>query len=112
MTTERHHFLPQFIFRGFSPDGASVGVQHLKTNTRVSHASIQTQCAKPLFYGDSVLVEDCLTLMEGEVARIVSAFPAFEPRSKRVLSVFVHTQFARTLAAASRLSQLEEILGT
>lgn len=112
MTTERHHFLPQFIFRGFSPDGASVGVLHLKTGTRISHASIQTQCAKADFYGDSMLVDTALSLMETEVARIVSAFPAFEPRSKRVLSVFVHTQFARTLAAATRLSQLEEILGT
>ncbi|MBL8910164.1 MAG: DUF4238 domain-containing protein [Archangium sp.] len=110
--TERHHYLPQFIFRGFSPDGASVGALHLKSGARISHAGIKTQCAKADFYGESSLVDDCLTLMETEVARMVQAFPHFEPRWSRVLSVFVHTQFARTLAAAARLEQLEEIVGT
>src|SRR5260370_2780664 len=45
------HFVPQHYLRGFSSDGRSVPLCHLKSGQIVPKASIKDQCSRDYFYG-------------------------------------------------------------
>ena len=60
------HFVPQHYLRGFSSDGGSVRLCHLKSGQIVPNASIKNQCCGHYFYGKDRRIEHALASMEGD----------------------------------------------
>jgi Protein of unknown function (DUF4238) len=58
------HFVPQHYLRGFSSDGRSVRLCHLKSGQIVPNASIKNQCSRDYFYGKDRRIEHALAHFE------------------------------------------------
>lgn len=68
---KRHHYVPQFVLRNFSRDGASVATFVLETGQLHENASIRGQCAKDYFYGHGAHMENAFAESETNVAAIL-----------------------------------------
>lgn len=60
---ENQHFVPQYHFRFFSPNGKSISLLNTASGKAIKTASIKGQASKSYFYGDAK-VEDLITQIE------------------------------------------------
>ena len=65
---KRHHYVPQFVLRNFSPDGRSGSTFVLETGELHANASVRGQCAKDYFYGRDPDMENAFAESETKVA--------------------------------------------
>jgi len=98
---KRHHFVPQFVLRGFSADGASVPTFVLETGELHRHASVRGQCAEEYLYGRESHMEDAFAESEGRVAAVLRHLAA-EDMSPFAGEYRAH-EFPETLAAFQEL---------
>lgn len=68
---KRHHFVPQFYLRRFSPDDRSIGVWNLRSGSVFAQASIKGQCHREYLYGHDGELEKHLSYMEGNTSEIM-----------------------------------------
>jgi len=72
---KRHHFVPQFYLRNFSrPRGERViSVYNSRSEKFVTKASVRGQAYKNHWYGLGDEIEDCLAMIEGRAATVISS---------------------------------------
>jgi hypothetical protein len=112
-----HHFVPQFLLRLFSLDGASVGLSNLRTGKTVTGASIKHQACRDWFYGRDGKAERALSDIEGAAATVLRRIintnrpPKRYSDDHRILATFLLIQSARTATAAADADEMVNKLG-
>ena len=107
----RHHYVPQFYMRRFSKDGKSISLINIEKALLVRKASIRKQCYRKKFYGDTNIVEDAFSVLEGIVAGILdriyegTLFSTFSEEDHFKLQTFIVFQNSRTRAHAEEVAR-------
>lgn len=70
---KRQHYVPQFVLRNFSGDGATVRAHVLESARTIDGAPIKGQCAESYFYGQQPDMENAFAESEAKVATFVRA---------------------------------------
>lgn len=129
---KRQHYVPQFVLRNFSGDGANVRTLVLESGKFIEKAPIKGQCAESYFYGRMPDMEDAFADMEGKVAEVLrqaaprdasafageyrsDAFPEATEDQQRLqahplyaIREFVYYQAHRTAASAQSFTELTD----
>jgi hypothetical protein len=111
------HFVPQFLLRFFSVDGASVGLYNLRSGKIVTGASIKDQACRDWFYGRDGRAEQALGQLEGGASTVLRRMietgrpPKRYSDDHRVLATFLLIQSARTAQAAAEANEMAEKVG-
>jgi hypothetical protein len=111
------HFVPQFLLRFFSVDGASVGLYNLRSGKIVTGASIKDQACRDWFYGRDGRAEQALGQLEGGASTVLRGMietgrsPKRYSDDHRVLATFLLIQSARTAQAAAEVNEMAEKVG-
>lgn len=75
MTTDKknQHYIPKFYLRNFSyqKNKKQIGVFNIRSEFYYSQANLKHQGSKNFFYGTDGIVEDALSVMEGDLATII-----------------------------------------
>src|SRR5579862_1401374 len=108
---KRHHFVPRFYLRRFSPNGRSVRLFNLRTNRIVPAANLDRQCYRNYFYGKTPELENVLGEVESVAAHILRRLSAGEVFPQRSvdhvnLVIFLLLQFARTTYLADSFDEV------
>lgn len=107
--TKRQHYVPQFVLRNFSRDGATTSLMVLGSSKRVETAPINRQCYEPYFYGSDQVMERSFAAEEDKIAALLGdmshpRLAGFSGDDLKALRTFAHYQRARTRGAAEHLS--------
>lgn len=111
---KKHHYVPRFYLKRFSPDGNSINIWNLPNQKKVLSANLKNQCYKDYFYGKELEVEAALAKIEGEASRILrrvdqlGAPPAVGSGSHLILILYVLMQHGRTAYAADTLNEMND----
>ena len=107
---KRHHYVPRFYLKHFSPDGKSVSLFNCKLAKTIPVASYKAQCYRDYFYGKDQVLEKILAEIEGESATTLGSIIENEtlPAGARAeqLAVFLMAQHGRTPAAAALVEMI------
>jgi hypothetical protein len=126
---KRHHYVPQFVLRNFSPGGDAVPTFVLGSGEFHERSSVRGQCARDYFYGRSGEMEDAFAQSETKVSAVlrraavgdlvgfdapyrVRAFPdtaghaVLEEHPLHVLREFIYYQTHRTAASADETQEV------
>jgi hypothetical protein len=68
---KKHHYVPRFVLRNFSPNGGTVPIFVLETGDLHVDASVGDQCAKNYLYGREPDIENAFADSEANVAAIL-----------------------------------------
>lgn len=102
---KNHHFVPQFYFRRFSPDGKSICLLRKSTGFTTPTAPIRSQSSQALFYGDDT-VEAALGKIESVSSRMLHDLSIIKDVTKlsdeHFHLLFLWITLQRTRTAASR----------
>jgi len=75
MATEKknQHYIPKFYLRNFSyrNNKKQIGIFNIKNQFYYSRANLKHQGSKNFFYGTDGIIEDKLSVIEGDLARII-----------------------------------------
>lgn len=105
MDTGRHHFVPRFYLKAFSPTAGQIHVFNLDRRESFPNATLRDQCYEPSFYGDFPGLEGRLQKLEDAVAPVIQQVissrrpPARNTPLMGHLVVFVALQHRRSVAA-------------
>lgn len=108
---KKHHYVPRFYLKRFSPDERSISLWNIKNNTIVPSAKLKHQCYKDYFYGKELKVENALSLVEGHTSQILKlidmnrTLPPYDSEEYLTLLVFMLMQYGRTAYAADALDE-------
>lgn len=111
---KKHHYVPRFYLKRFSPDGKSINIWNIQNEKRIVSANLKNQCYKDYFYGKDFEVEQALGQIEGEVARILPLIdqygspPPYGSDDHFMLILYVLMQYARTAYAADALDEMND----
>jgi hypothetical protein len=99
MKTEKknQHYVPKFYLRNFSyqENGKQIGVYNVSNQKYIIKAPIRTQGSKAFFYGSDGRIEDALSLVEDDQAKVLkriiidSQLPLKKTRDHSTLTEFV-----------------------
>ncbi len=108
---KRHHYVPRFLLRNFSPDGRRISLVVCSTGKRVLQSSIARQCYEENLYGHDDVMEDALGKEEAAVASILGDMNAERLESLPLealtkLTLFTHFQRARTVGSVENLRSM------
>lgn len=110
---KRHHFIPKFFLRFFSPNETHINLLHVKKGNVVVGASIKEQCAQNNFYGEKA-IEDAFERLENifsQVLKLCHRVGTVKELTKDDLFMLmeaVYFQKSRTLAARERAKNYQE----
>jgi Protein of unknown function (DUF4238) len=113
MSKKRHHYVPKFYLRNFSSDSIRRKLTHVYVIGRSKafrDVSLEAQCYRWKFYGDTDVLEDILAQFETSVAPIIrgvieaSALPPLDSEMCGTLRDFVALQMLRTTSEIDRLT--------
>lgn len=99
---KKHHYVPKFYLRNFSPDGRSIGIHNIPSKHTVLFGNLSNQCYRNYFYGKQPSIEHALSGIEGAAAQVIRNLlqgqkpPASLSNEHIVLSHFIVLQAART----------------
>ena len=70
---KNQHYIPKFYLRNFSYEGngKQIGIYNINNKLFVERAKLKTQGSKNFFYGTDGKIEDGLSNIEGELAKII-----------------------------------------
>ena len=68
---KKHHYVPRFYLKRFSPDGRSIGLYNIDRQLRIGSAQLKGQCYRDYFYGTNNEVEKALSQVEGAASHIL-----------------------------------------
>jgi hypothetical protein len=75
---KKHHFVPKFYMKFFSPNGKSVNLLHMKREIKLLGIPLKNQCYRDYFYGEDGKLEDALGKIESEAAEAIRRLIANE----------------------------------
>jgi Protein of unknown function (DUF4238) len=99
---KKHHYVPKFYLRNFSPDGRSIGIHNIPSKRTIPSGNLSNQCYRNYFYGKQPSIEHALAGIEGAAAQVIGNLlqgqkpPASLSNEHIVLSHFIVLQAART----------------
>jgi hypothetical protein len=111
---KKHHYVPRFYLKRFSPDGCSICLWNIKNTLKVPSANLKHQCYKDYFYGNKSEVEKSLGLVEGQAAhilRLIDNFqspPPYGTLDYLTLVIYMMTQYGRTAYSADALDEMND----
>lgn len=70
---KKHHYVPRFYLKLFSENGRGINLFNIKSRRSVIGGGLKNQCYRDYFYGKDLQVEKALSLIEGQMSRILSA---------------------------------------
>jgi hypothetical protein len=115
-SNKKHHFVPRFYLRRFSPDGASINLHNISSGRTVLRANLRNQAYRDYFYGRALEVEHALAGVEAEVAAVLrkidecqSLPPPFSPDHVTLVTHLVMQQ-ARTQYEAEALNEINDAM--
>ena len=111
--TKNQHYVPKMLLRQFaSPNTNSnaINVFNLARHIIMPQASIKGQCAGTFIYGEDDIIEQSLRELEGAAAKIIkniiqSRQLPLNENDRIDLTIFIASQYGRTLAAGSEVNQ-------
>lgn len=112
---KKHHFVPQFYLKIFSPDGKSISLFNKRTSKTVVSTGIKTQCYRDYFYGKDLTLEKSLGQLEGSTANIFrimissTSIPQRKDEMYNQLLHYVAIQISRTTYASDEISQIRNL---
>jgi hypothetical protein len=111
-SNKKHHYVPKFYLRGFTPNDASINLFNLKRNKLIKGASLKSQCYRDYFYGKEGQLESSLADFEGGCAELFRfireeafSLPSYMSSAHAVICSFVVIQASRTQAAADYMDE-------
>jgi hypothetical protein len=111
------HYVPQFLLRRFSQDGASIGLHNLKSGRQIEGASLKHQACRDWFYGRDGHIEKVLSQFEGDASTVLRSIEeAVRPPRRygvdhHTLATFLHIQAQRTAQAVSEANEMLNKMG-
>src|SRR6476660_7461177 len=75
---KKHHFVPRFYLRRFSPDGKSINLYNIPSRRRILHANLRNQCYRDYFYGKLPVIENAVAGIEAEAAEVFRKIDQFQ----------------------------------
>jgi hypothetical protein len=108
---KRHHYVPRFFLKRFSPDEDHIHMYNIKRGKVILGAGLYEQCAKNYFYGKTPEYEKLLAGAEGEIAglfRMIDHYESPPPRMTPPHDAFlIHIllQRSRTTYAVAALNE-------
>lgn len=124
---KRHHYVPQFVLRNFSPDGGgAVPTLVLESGEFHERSSVRGQCARDYFYGRDT--EDAFAQSEAKVSAVLrraaaadlvgfdalyrlrefpdtAEYAVLQEHPLHVLRQFIYYQAHRTAASADEMEE-------
>lgn len=111
---KKHHYVPRFYLKRFSPNGRSICLWNLKNEIRVASVNLKHQCYKDYFYGKELKVEKTLGLVEGYAAHILRLIdnyqspPPLGSEEHFTLVLYMLMQYGRTAYSADALDEMND----
>lgn len=110
---KNQHFVPRCHLKPFTigGDGKAINLYNIRRNVFVDGAPIKGQCAKNFFYGEDLVIEKELQLIEGSYARVIAGLSARQrvtDSDLALLRAFAYLQHLRTDVAAKRAGHFRE----
>lgn len=109
---KKHHYVPRFYLKRFSPDGRSISLWNINNRIKVPSVNLKHQCYKNYFYGKELQVEQALSLVEGHTARIFRLIdnyespPPYDSEDYLTLVLYMLMQYGRTAYSADALDEM------
>ena len=113
---KKHHFVPRFYLKRFSPDGKSINLYNIPNSRRILRANLKNQCYRDYFYGKDLKVEQSIAAIETEAADILRKIDECScpppPFSAEHVSLITHVaiQQARTEYEADALNEINDAM--
>jgi len=113
---KKHHYVPKFYLKRFSPSGKSINIWNIKNRKTISNGNLKNQCYQDYFYGKEQQVEKSLSIIENEAAEALKLIdkhgfsPPFDQNEYLTLTLYVLTQYGRTAYSADRLDEMQDKL--
>lgn len=70
---KKHHYVPRFYLKLFSENGRSINLFNIRSQRSVIDGGLKNQCYRDYFYGKDLQTEKALSLVEGQMSRILNA---------------------------------------
>lgn len=111
---KKHHYVPRFYLKRFSPNGHSICLWNIDKRIKVPSANLKNQCYKDYFYGKELQVEQALGLVEDHAARIFRLIdkhespPLYGSGEYLILVLYVLMQYGRTAYSADALDEMND----
>jgi len=111
---KKHHYVPRFYLKRFSPDGRSTCLWNINRKKLVSKANLKNQCYKDYFYGKELTVEKALGIVEGHASRILKLIDEYQAQPPAgseehiTLVLYILMQYGRTAYTADALDELND----
>lgn len=111
---KKHHYVPRFYLKRFSPDERSISLWNVRNRIKVTSANLKHQCYKDYFYGKELKVEKALGLVEGHAAHIFRFIdeyrtpPSHGSREHLTLVLYMLMQYGRTAYSADALDEMND----
>jgi hypothetical protein len=113
---KKHHFVPRFYLRRFSPDGTSINLYNIPSGRKVLRANLTNQAYRDYFYGKQLDVERAVAGLEAEAAGLLRKIDEYQslppPFSPDHVTLVTHTvmQQARTEYEAEALNEINDAM--
>ena len=113
---KKHHYVPRFYLKRFSPDGKSINIWNLSSSRKILSANLKNQCYRSYFYGKELDVEKSLGDLEGAAAslfRLIDEHGTPPPHgsfSHQLLVLSTLMQYGRTAYSADVLDEMNDKL--
>lgn len=102
---KKHHYVPRFYLKLFSENGRSINLFNIRTQRSVIDGGLKNQCYRDYFYGKDLQAEKALSLVEGQMSRILNAVQSDcalpSRRSEDRLTFLFHVLMQHTRTAYS-----------
>lgn len=112
---KKQHYIPQFLLRNWSEDGASINVYLCEKNKQIKNAPIDSQSQKNFYYGEDQKIESILSLLEYDSSLVISKLKKdtknFDEEDKRILIEFIAMQNTRTPQKINKIDDIFTELG-
>lgn len=99
---KKHHFVPRFYLKLFSENGRSINLFNIRSRRSVIDGGLKNQCYRDYFYGKDLQTEKALSLVEGQMSRIMQsvqsngALPGCKSEDRLTFLIHILIQHTRT----------------
>ncbi|MEQ8286656.1 DUF4238 domain-containing protein [Thalassospira sp.] len=103
---KNQHYVPKCYLRRFSSNGKSISLCNISSNRFIDNAAISKQCSKGYFYGEDLVIEKSLGILEEGYSKCIGALERgqddeFE-NNIHIIRMFCLVQYYRTKVALTR----------
>src|SRR5438093_12750475 len=112
---KKHHYVPKFYLKRFSvTESRSINIFNIPSRRSILDGNLGNQCYSNRYYGPTPVVENALSRIEGEAARVIAEIessrqlPESNTADHFILISFVVFQAARTKASGEAADEMAD----